>query len=148
MSKYYELIIFTAALQDYADYIIDLMDTEGHITYRLYREHTNNQNSVYLKDLSLIDRDLNKTIIIDNMEENFDCQPDNGIPIKSWYDDKYDKELDKMMPYLKSLVAKRVPDVRPHLTVLKERMKNEYAQQERRETLLRVNMSGQNHLMR
>jgi len=35
----------------------------------------------YVKDISKIGRDLNKTIIVDNMAENFKLQPDNGIYI-------------------------------------------------------------------
>lgn len=37
MSKYYEIIIFTAALQDYADFILDLIDKSNVISHRLYR---------------------------------------------------------------------------------------------------------------
>lgn len=37
MSKYYELVIFTAALQDYADFILDIIDSKKLIASRLYR---------------------------------------------------------------------------------------------------------------
>ncbi len=38
MSKYYEIVIFTAALQDYADYILDRIDPDNQlIKHRLYR---------------------------------------------------------------------------------------------------------------
>jgi CTD small phosphatase-like protein 2 len=87
MSKYYELVVFTAGLKDYADWILNDLDRQGYITHRLYRDHTKYRNGVYVKDLSKIGRDLHKTIIIDNIEENFCSQPDNGIPIKSWYHD-------------------------------------------------------------
>lgn len=40
MSKYYELVIFTAGVQEYADWVIDQIDPEGLIKHRLYREHT------------------------------------------------------------------------------------------------------------
>lgn len=39
MSKYYEIVIFTAAIQDYADWAIDQFDPHGHVKYRLYRQH-------------------------------------------------------------------------------------------------------------
>jgi TFIIF-interacting CTD phosphatase-like protein len=48
---------------------------------------------VFIKDLSRIGRPLNKTIIVDNVAENFSLQPDNGIFIKSWFDDKSDTAL-------------------------------------------------------
>jgi CTD small phosphatase-like protein 2 len=113
MSRYYELVIFTAGLKDYADWIINHFDKHGYISHRLYRDNTKYRNGVYTKDLSKLGRDLTKCIIIDNIEDNFCAQPDNGIPIKGWYSDPEDRELEKMMPFLKSLVTKGVSDVRP-----------------------------------
>jgi CTD small phosphatase-like protein 2 len=54
----------------------------------------------YLKDLSKIGRPLNKTIIIDNVAENFSLQPENGILIKSWFDDIKDAALIELSPIL------------------------------------------------
>lgn len=39
MNKYYEIVIFTAAIQDYADWAISQIDPNGYIKYRLYRQH-------------------------------------------------------------------------------------------------------------
>jgi CTD small phosphatase-like protein 2 len=33
----YELVIFTAAMQDYADWVLNTFDTEETISHRLYR---------------------------------------------------------------------------------------------------------------
>lgn len=101
MSKYYELVIFTAGLQDYADFILDKLDTKGWLSHRLYRRHCYFQNNVYQKDLSRLGRELSKTMIVDNNAENFQLQPDNGIYIKSWYDDPDDKALLELAPILK-----------------------------------------------
>lgn len=56
---------------------------------------------IILKDLSKIGRPLEKTIIVDNIADNFNLQKDNGIFIKSWYDDPYDTELKDLIPLLK-----------------------------------------------
>lgn len=37
MSKYFELVIFTAAVKEYADSILDSIDKKGLLSYRLYR---------------------------------------------------------------------------------------------------------------
>ena len=37
MSKIYEVVVFTAAMQDYADWVLDQLDTGNWITHRLYR---------------------------------------------------------------------------------------------------------------
>lgn len=100
MSKWYEIVIFTAALKDYADFILDRLDTHGWISYRLYRRHTYLNGNVYQKDLSRLGRNLSRTLIVDNNAENFQLQPDNGIYIKSWYDDPEDKALFQLAPLL------------------------------------------------
>ena len=107
MSQIYELVIFTAAMQDYSDWVIDQLDTGNWISYRLYRQHTStDDDDTLIKDLSKIGRDLTKTIIVDNVAENFQKQPENGILIKSWYDDPKDDALFELGPFLK-LIAKK-----------------------------------------
>ena len=108
MSEIYELVIFTAAMQDYADWVIDQIDTENWISFRLYRQHTTtDKDGTLIKDLSLIGRDLSKTIIVDNIAENFQKQPENGILIKSWYDDPNDDALYELGPLLKIIARKK-----------------------------------------
>lgn len=67
-----------------------------------------------IKDLRLIGRDIKKTIIIDNLKENFmSTCPSNGIEIESWYGEEMDdKELVKLIPFLKGLVENEEKDVR------------------------------------
>merc|ERR1711934_1052014 len=71
MAKYYEVVIFTAAMQDYADWVLNQIDKPKRIKYRLYRQHALPHGPVFVKDLSRIGRDLSKTIIVDNVAENF-----------------------------------------------------------------------------
>jgi TFIIF-interacting CTD phosphatase-like protein len=67
---------------------------------------------MYIKDLSMLGRDLSKTLIIDNLYESFISQPDNGILVKSWYDDMEDTELLTLLPFLRGLVEDEVSDIR------------------------------------
>ena len=64
---YFELVVFTAGLKDYADWILNDFDRAGYITSRLYRDHTKFRHGIYMKDLSKLGRKLEKTIIIDNI---------------------------------------------------------------------------------
>lgn len=97
LSQYFEVVIFTAASQDYADWILDVLDpNKAFISHRLYRQHTQYDDGVYVKDLNLLGRDLKKTIIIDNIRENFERQDANGIEIITWLNDPNDRELDNL----------------------------------------------------
>ncbi|CAI2385968.1 unnamed protein product [Moneuplotes crassus] len=115
MSKYFEIVIFTAAIQDYADWAIDQFDSEGYIKYRLYRQHALRCGSVYIKDLSRLGRDLRKTIIVDNVPENFQLQQDNGIFITSWFDDVTDTALTELCTILKDIGSHKGRDLREEL---------------------------------
>ena len=112
MAEIYEIVIFTAAMQDYADWVLNQIDKAKRIKYRLYRQHCSQNGPFLVKDLSLLGRDLKRTIIIDNNSDNFILQPDNGIFISTWYDDMSDNFLKEISPLLVELVEKKVPDVR------------------------------------
>ena len=122
MARYYEIVIFTAALQEYADQVIDQIDVGNNIKYRLYRQHTSQNGPFLVKDLSLLGRDISKTIIIDNISDNFILQPDNGIFISTWYDDMRDRFLDEITPLLAEIVEKKVPDVRRALRAYRDQV--------------------------
>lgn len=57
-------------------------------------------------------RDLSKVVIVDNVAENFQLQPDNGVFIRTWLDDPNDNALLELAPLLKQIAARRVKDVR------------------------------------
>lgn len=57
-----------------------------------------------MKDLSRIGRQLTKTIIVDNIAENFALQPANGILIKTWISDPKDTSLFELAPLLLKVV--------------------------------------------
>jgi len=105
MAQYYEIVVFTAGMQDYADWAIDQIGGDNTvalktISYRLFRNHTLPCREFYIKDLSILGRDLSKTIIVDNISENFLLQHENGISIKSWYDDLEDTALEQLSSLL------------------------------------------------
>ena len=118
-------MIFTAAVKQYADTILDSIDGKKRIAYRLYREHTRLEDFVSIKDLSLINRDLSKTIIVDNIASNFKLQPRNGIAISTWTGEEDDVALSNLIPVLKKMAVEKVNDVRDALERLSEYMETQ-----------------------
>ena len=97
---------------------MDILDSEKSVSARLFREHCTFYQGMYVKDLSELGRDLRDVIIVDNSPTAYLFQPDNALPISSWYDDKDDRSLFDYIPFLIEL--SKVDDVRPILKQLNQ----------------------------
>lgn len=65
--NWYELVVFTASVQEYADPVIDWLEQERkYFSRRYYRQHCTFRNGAYIKDLSSVEPDLSRVMIIDN----------------------------------------------------------------------------------
>jgi carboxy-terminal domain RNA polymerase II polypeptide A small phosphatase len=100
MAKHYEIVIYTASLNKYADPLLDLLDPHNVIRTRLFRESCVYYEGNYVKDLSLLDRDLSQVIIIDNSPSSYMFHPENAIDCSSFIDDPNDRELDQIGAFL------------------------------------------------
>ena len=126
MSEFFEIVIFTASLSIYALPIINFLDKNKKCEFKLFREHCCKINNGFVKDLKRLSRDLNNLIILDNNPNCYFLNKENAFPIKSWIDDKNDKELYKIIPYLKFLSNENIEDIRPILTMVKKDNKINY----------------------
>jgi RNA polymerase II subunit A small phosphatase-like protein len=109
MAKYFELVVFTASLDKYANPLLDLLDPKKLITGRLFREHCSRRGQMYIKDLDRLGRSLENSLIIDNSPHSYALHPFHAVPIISWFDDPRDTELFDMMPFLRDLT--KISDV-------------------------------------
>ncbi|XVF40217.1 hypothetical protein PTKIN_Ptkin01aG0093900 [Pterospermum kingtungense] len=112
VAEMFEVVIFTASQSIYAEQLLDIVDPYRKlISRRVYRESCIFSDGSYTKDLTVLGVDLAKVAIIDNSPQVFRLQVNNGIPIKSWFDDPSDHALISLLPFLETLVD--VDDVRP-----------------------------------
>ena len=93
----FEVVLFTASMPNYAKQIVKLIDRKGYNFPLLTRNQCTLTSSKYLKDLSILGRDLKSVIIVDNFPESYSKHPRNGLPIESWYDNPSDKQLKRML---------------------------------------------------
>ncbi|XP_030925238.1 CTD nuclear envelope phosphatase 1 homolog [Quercus lobata] len=116
ISKFADLVLFTAGLEGYARPLVDKIDVENRFSLRLYRPSTvSTEYREHVKDLSCLSKDLSRIVIVDNNPFSFLKQPLNGIPCIPFsagqpYDDQL---LEVLLPLLQHLSMQK--DVRPVL---------------------------------
>ena len=70
--KWYNLVIFTASVQEYADPVIDWLEqNRKYFKGRYYRQHCTQRGGAYIKDISAVEPDLSKVMIIDNSPTSY-----------------------------------------------------------------------------
>ncbi|OMJ79515.1 hypothetical protein SteCoe_20441 [Stentor coeruleus] len=100
MSEYFEVVLFTSAEENYANFAMRAVDIDNLVKLRLYRQHLTLHEGKPAKDLSKLGRNLNQTFIVDDRESNFRLQPKNGIQITPWFGAQDDRELSKLQSLL------------------------------------------------
>ncbi|CAB1345132.1 unnamed protein product [Coregonus sp. 'balchen'] len=104
VSQWYELVVFTASMEIYGSAVADKLDNNRNILKRrYYRQHCTLDLGSYIKDLSVVHKDLSSIVILDNSPGAYRSHPDNAIPIKSWFSDPSDTALLNLLPMLDAL---------------------------------------------
>ena len=113
IKPYYEIIIFSSRDKKYTDIILDSIDCNNSlIDHRLYKEHCTLYNNDLIKDISNIGRPLDKVIIIDNEEQNYRLQKENGINIKSFYGNNINDDILFQLSEILINISKSEDDAR------------------------------------
>ncbi|EAS06725.2 NLI interacting factor-like phosphatase (macronuclear) [Tetrahymena thermophila SB210] len=109
LSKYFEIIVFTASHSCYAERVIEYLDpNRQYINYVLSRDNcVMTKEGVHIKDLRIFkNRELKNIVIVDNAAYSFGFQIENGIPIIPFFENKKDMELKFLTDFLKKLLDK------------------------------------------
>lgn len=107
----FEVCIFTASEQVYANCILDYIDPHYRLfKRRLYRNDctvcNHGDRLHYIKDLRcILGFPASQITIVDNSIMSFALQPENGVPISSYTCDSSDYQLQCLMNYLLHKIA-------------------------------------------
>ncbi|RMZ82370.1 hypothetical protein DV737_g2128, partial [Chaetothyriales sp. CBS 132003] len=135
LSQYYELVLFTTQPFASGEQVMRKLDPYMMIRWPLYREATLYKDGGYIKDLSYLNRDLSKVIIIDTDAHHVMNQPENAIVLPPWKGDPKDQTLIQLIPFLEYVATMGFDDVRKVLKSFEGKsVPEEFA---RREKLLR-----------
>jgi Dullard-like phosphatase family protein len=115
VTERFETHVFTAAMPEYANPVLDILDpNHTKFTSRLYRDSCQlTQNGIYVKNLSVLQKNEARIVLIDNNPISFIPNPSNGILVKSFYNDASDDTLLNVLEILDELDD--CEDVRPYL---------------------------------
>lgn len=114
IDKKFEIVVMTAGVMPYAKLVLDMLDQGRVLGPRFYREScTKTANGLLVKDLSRLNRDLKRTIVVDNSPNAYLWHPEHAIDIVDFVGDPEDDELQSIMHFLD--IIQDVDDVRQHV---------------------------------
>jgi TFIIF-interacting CTD phosphatase-like protein len=134
INPYYEIISFTNGNENYSEQIINLIETKDkYFDYCLHKDNATYLNEEYFKDINKLGRNIKKTIIIDEVNNNLGINNDNTIYIKPFIlnnqNDIINKNNDCILKNLSNVlidIAKEEPDdVRKYLRMNKREIMNQ-----------------------
>ena len=115
VSQNFELVLMTAGVEPYASLVLDILDDRRTLEYRFYRDScTKTDTGLLVKDLSRFNRDLQRTIIVDNSPNAYLWHPQNAVDVDDFVGDSRDRQLCTVADFLE--VIKDAKDIRPHLS--------------------------------
>ncbi|RYP02193.1 hypothetical protein DL764_005910 [Monosporascus ibericus] len=141
LSQYYELVLFTSVPYAMGEPLVRKLDPFRFIVWPLFREATKYKDGEVVKDLSYLNRDLSKVIIIDTKPAHVQNQPENAIILPPWKGDPKDTELVSLIPFLEYVHTMQYKDVRKVLKSFEgKHIPTEFA---RREAIARAEFNKQ-----
>ncbi|NXV53716.1 TIM50 translocase, partial [Uria aalge] len=94
LAPLYEIVIFTSET--------GMVDPHGFVSYRLFRDATRYMDGHHVKDISCLNRDPAKVVVVDCRREAFCLQPYNGLALPRWDGSSDDRALYDLAAFLKS----------------------------------------------
>ena len=126
LKPYYEIISFSCEPNEVTESIIkDIESQKIYFDYNLTREHSILYENTLVKDISLIGRDTSKVIIVDDDENCFQLNNENGIKISEFNGNNgIDNSLFELKKILILIYRKNYDDVRVAIKEFSNEIRN------------------------
>ena len=114
LSQWYEIVVFTKQPFYIVAPVLEKLDPDRRfIAYTLFRESCRMlDNGQVVKDLTALNRDLSKVVVLDTDSESVQLQPENAVILEKWKGTPGDKDLIGMVGFLEAIGIYNIADVR------------------------------------
>ncbi|KAL5242795.1 hypothetical protein ACI65C_010205 [Semiaphis heraclei] len=120
VSQNYEIVVFTASNGFNVYPILDSLDKNNVIMYRLVKNATDYIDGHHVKNIDRINRDLSRVIMVDWNADSVKLQRENALVIPRWTGEDGDQQLIQLAEFLNVISTSEVNDVREVLTYYKQ----------------------------
>lgn len=120
LGRTFEIVVYTADHGMTVFPVLDALDPNGFIMYRLVRDATHFVDGHHVKSLDRLNRDLSKVIVIDWNPHATKFHPENAFNIPRWTGNDDDTTLFDLVAFLKTIVTADVDDVREVMVYYKQ----------------------------
>lgn len=120
VSQNYEVVVFTASNGFNVYPILDSLDKNNVIMYRLVKNATDYIDGHHVKNLDRINRDLSRVIVVDWNVDSVKLQRENALVVPRWTGEDGDQQLIQLAEFLNVVSTSEVSDVREVLSYYKQ----------------------------
>ncbi|XP_043648859.1 mitochondrial import inner membrane translocase subunit TIM50-B [Drosophila teissieri] len=111
-AKYFEIVVYTAEQGVTVFPLLDALDPNGYIMYRLVRDSTHFVGGHHVKNLDNLNRDLKRVVVVDWDRNSTKFHPSNSFSIPRWSGNDNDSTLFELASFLSVLGTSEIDDVR------------------------------------
>lgn len=119
-SPNFEVVVYTAEQGLTVFPILDSLDPNGYIMFRLVRDATDFIDGHHVKNLDCLNRELSKVIVVDWNPNSVKLHRNNTFLVPRWKGNDDDTTLVDLASFLRTIAANEVDDVRDVLTYYRQ----------------------------
>ena len=123
----YELVAFSSETKEFSDVILNEIEkNKKFFDFKLYKDHCTLYKNRFVKDITKLGRDIRKIIVVDDDENNFVLNKENGIKIKSFLgeENNTDTALFELKKILILFERMKLDDVRKGIKTYEKDIKD------------------------